>query len=224
MSIARFIVLVLALSVAEFSFGRVVQPVPELDHVTLDVAEIRTTSRQSDVSVKMGEPPFVGEDPTGVIWWYPVRISRDGPVSRVVAAALLKVSLDAAGRVDEWGFFHPVSGARLEIRERLEEADTWYRELCNPPARIELAAALKKGTPKAAVLDSMRWFTVWPERASFIERNLFRSSTSSQRETLTFYADRPSPLYIPPFYFEITFYSLGKRTTGTALQGWGGCK
>lgn len=224
MSVARFSLFVLALSVVGCSSGRDVHPVPELDQVTLDVADIRTTSGKGDVRAKMGDPPFVGEDPSGVMWWYPIRIPQDVPVLQVVSAAVLNVSLDSAGRVDEWGFFHPVSGARLEIRERLEEADAWYRKLCNPPARIELAAVLKKGTPKTTVLNSMRWFTAWPTRGSFMERILVRNATDHRGETLTFYADRPSPLYIPPFYLEVTFYSLGKPTTGTTLQGWGGCK
>ncbi len=59
---------------------------------------------------------------------------------------------------------------------------------------------------------------------TFLEKVLVRREREGNRETLVFYADRPSPLYVPPFYYQVSFALVGQRRTLTAIQGWGGCE
>jgi hypothetical protein len=93
--------------------------------------------------------------------------------------------------------------------------------MCNPPKRIELAFVLRQGTPKKDVVEGMRWLegsvvsTEW-------ERSQVRLSREGQQEILIYYADHPSPLYIPSDYVVVTFYA--KDGTQFHFEGWGGYK
>lgn len=124
--------------------------VPELDALRLNRAAIHAGSTPDEVRALLGPPPFSAEDRVAIRWWYPVRVLTRG-TSHGVPAAELKVWFDDAGRVDEWGFTHPVSGARLPVRETLPEVERWFGDYCQPPPRIELATA-RAGPRDAHVL------------------------------------------------------------------------
>ncbi|MEW6247830.1 MAG: hypothetical protein AB1555_14120 [Nitrospirota bacterium] len=186
----------------------------------LDVGWITATSTPEEVEGRLGQPPFTAESRVSVDWWYPIRAGAHG---LDIPAVMLKVWLDDTARLDDWSFVHPVTGTRLPVRETLAQADAWFARGCNPPRRIELDAVLRKGTPEREVVAGLRWF---PERlmTTFIEKVLVRRERDGNRETLVFYADRPSPLYVPPFYYQVSFGLVGERRTFTTIQGWGGCK
>ena len=125
-------------------------------------------STPEDVRALRGEPPFqfdqfFDDELACSQWRYPIRSISVVPLPpganaqrQVVPAVVLNIQLDAAGRVIEWGFFHPVTDARLEIPRSLVEADALFSKLCSAPRRIELEAALRPGTAKDEVLTRMR--------------------------------------------------------------------
>jgi hypothetical protein len=111
----------------------------------------------------------------------------------------------------------------MEIHESVEQADAWSRDMCNPFKRIELAKLLRQGTPKEDVTKGMRWF----ERSLVSkdwERSQVQVSREGQQETLVYFADHPSPLYVPSHYVVVTFYAIGGLGTRSHFEGWGGCK
>jgi hypothetical protein len=110
----------------------------------------------------------------------------------------------------------------MEICESLAEADSRLRKACKPPKRIELARELRRGTPKEDVLKRMRWFEEFVSNG--LERSQVRILREGEQEILIYYADHPSPLYVPPYYLEVTFYAQGDVGTRWHFEGWGGCK
>lgn len=145
-------------------------PVPEVDMYIVDLERIGPGSTPDDVRALLGEAPFQRQlrfdgELSYDEWHYPIRDISVVPLPpgakaqrQVVRAVVLKIRLSKSGRVEGWGFFNPVTGARLEIRQSLEQADALFGDLCNPPARIELAQVLRPGTTKDEVLALMRWF------------------------------------------------------------------
>ena len=198
----------------------------ELHDTILDRSKIEKNQDSSKVQEILGPPPIVFDwaDPNEAAWFYPVRIPHGrAPLAR---AALLKVWLDANERVERWEFLHPLSMRPLVIRESIEEADDWRREmpskLCYTLRRIELASVLRAGTPMAEVLKEMRWFSKSADLA--LERSFVTVSKEKDRKVLTFYAERPSPLFIPSFYFAVLFSKSEHRVNAAYLEGYGGCQ
>lgn len=243
-NLAKFIQLVLLLSVLSTGcanvFTRFVHKtgyrhpkVPELDHYVINLEGIQRTSSQEDVRTILGEPPFVHKMyPDGnfqwTSWWYPIRNIAAVPLRfgakaqrQVISAVELRIWLDESGQVDRWGFFNPIKNTLMEVTEGIQQADSRLRMVRNPPKRIELAVLLRQGTLKKEVLEGMRWFeglvvsTEW-------ERSQVRILREGQREILIYYADHPSPLYVPAYYVVVTFYANGG--TGWHFEGWGGYK
>lgn len=191
-----------------------VVPLPEVDRLLLDTGGLTGTSSAAEVRARLGEPPFTHRTPISVDWFYPIRSDAE---RMGIPAVVLKVWLDDAGRLDDWRFLHAVTGTLLPVRETLAEADAWFARLCNPPRRIELAGVLRKGAPEQEAVTGMRWF---PELApTFLGKVLVRREREGSRETLVFYADRPSPLYVPPYYLVVKFGLIGERRTYWWFQG-----
>jgi hypothetical protein len=208
--------------------------VPELDDTIINLEGIQRASSQEDVRAVLGEPPFVHElygdgKLQWTSWWYPMRsidtvsLSPGARAQRqVIPAAILKIWLDRSGRVDKWGFFHPITKSFMEIRESIEQIDLWFGKIRNPPKRIELAVLLRRGTLKEDVLKGMRWFEGLISKE--LERSQVHISREGQQEILIYYADHPSPLYVPPNYVVVTFYPKGDLGTSWHFEGWGGYK
>jgi hypothetical protein len=217
-----------------FSPGSRPPDVPELDHYVINLEGIQGTSSRETVRAILGEPPFTHEtyrsgELQWTTWRYPIRniaaiaLPPGTKAQRqVIPAAELRIWLDASGRVEKWGFFHPVKNSLMEIRESIEQADSQLAKMCKPQKRIELAAALRQGTPREKVLEGMGWFEgiVSTERKAS-EVHILREG---RQEILIYYADHPSPLYVPPSYVVVTFYAKGDLATSWYFEGWGGCK
>jgi hypothetical protein len=209
--------------------------IPELDHYAISLAGIQKTSSQAEVRAILGDPPFVYERYVegrlwSTEWWYPIRHLTAVPhptgakgQRQVIPAVELRIGFNEAGQVHEWGFFHPVNHAHLAIRESLEQADAWFGELCHPPKTIELAKVLRPGTPKEDVMTGMRWFEASAVSTNW-ERSQVRVSREGPQARLTYFADHPSPLYVPSFYVVVTFNTTGSYGTQLHYEGWGGCK
>jgi len=209
--------------------------IPELDSYAIGLEGIQRTSSEEEVRALLGNPPFVYErylegSLWSIEWWYPIRhlaaVPRPGGANaqrQVIPAVELRIGFNDSGQVTEWGFFHPVNHSHLAIRESLEQADAWFGELCHPPKTIELANVLRPGTPKEHVMTGMRWFEASAVSTNW-ERSQVRVSGEGPQETLTYFVDHPSPLYVPSFYAVVTFNETGSYGTQLHYEGWGGCK
>lgn len=207
-------------------------PVPELDTVILDASRIEASSGPGDVRSILGDPPLTTElraetgELASTTWWYPIRDLRVVPLpdtarsqTRVIPAAVLRVSLDPSGCVEGWGFFHPISEGPMEIAESAEQAEAWMERYRGSARRIDLATVLRHGASRDDVLEAMRWFDRGVH-GSDLERIQVRSLREGSRERLVFYAERPSPLYIPPDYLVVTFWEIGGQATSWHFQSW----
>ncbi len=209
--------------------------IPELDHYAISLAGIQKTSSPAEVRAILGDPPFVFQRTVegrlwSTEWWYPIRHPAAVPHAagttaqrQVIPAVELRIGFTDSGQVNEWRFVHPVTHAPLAIRESLEQADAWFGELCHPPKPIMLANLLRQGTPKEHILQGMRWYKGSTVSTNW-ERSQVRVSREGQEETLTYFADHPSPLYVPSFYVVVTFNTTGSYGTQLHYEGWGGCK
>ncbi len=208
--------------------------VPELDRYVINLEGIRQTSRQEDVRVILGEPPFVHETYGNgslqyTAWRYPIRDVAAFPLPagaraqrRVIPAVELRIWLDKSDAVVKWGFFHPIERSPMQIRESIDEADSRLRKVCKPPMRIELAKVLRQGATREEIQKGMHWFEGLV--SSGLEWSQVRTLREEQQEILIYYVDHPSPLYVPPYYVEVTYYSKGGLGTGWHFEGWGACK
>jgi hypothetical protein len=208
--------------------------VPELDYNVINLDNIQQWSSREDIRAILGEPSFV-HDFHGdgrllwTSWWYPIRSIGAVPLPAgakaqrsIIPAAALKIWLNSSGQVDQWGFFNPITNSRLEIRESIKEADSRFRTMCKPPKRIELSDLLRRGRPKEDVVKGMRWFDGLIVARDW-EDSQVRLSRKGEQEILVYYADHPSPLFVPSNYLVVTFYTSGHGTR-MHYEGWGGCK
>jgi hypothetical protein len=82
---------------------------------------------------------------------------------------------------------------------------------------------LRQGTPKQVVLEGMRWFEGSLVSADW-ESSQVQISTEGQEEILIYFADHPSPFFVPSHYMVVTFYASGDHGTRWHIEGWGGSK
>jgi len=208
--------------------------VQELDPYVVNLEDIQCTSSKEDVSAILGQPPFV-HDTFGngrlqyTAWRYPIRNiaavalpAGERAQRQVIPAVELRIWLDESGAVTKWGFYHPIEHSPMQIRESIEEADSRLKKLCKPPKRIELAELLRQGATREDVLKGMHWFEGLVSEG--LEWSQVRTLREGQQEILIYYADHPSPLYVPPYYVEVTYYGKGEVGTRWHFESWGTCK
>lgn len=175
--------------------------VPELDRYML--GEAKEGESEESVLHRLGEPAFRvpwsegldgGED-----WIYPIRCCDPphmvGQFGTMAPAAQLKIFLDNTGVVSAWGFFHPKTGQRMEIRESLLMAKMHhsyvFHRVCESVVRIELGEVLKTGQTTKRDIRILR-------------RRVLGMSQAAE-DVLTIYVDRPSPLYTPALQYIVRF-------------------
>ncbi len=193
------------------------------DPSTVDMKQIQPgTSSKTDVAALMGQPLFVYEEPWGTEWHFPVRALSE-TTGRTRPAPVLKVWFDETGRAVDYAFYHQQTSERLPVAETREDTETWYRGICNPPARILLASAIKKGVSTRQDVENA--LIPWPAetvKPRWLRQRRIMQQTADGREILTFPVDRPSLYYVPPFYVEVLFRDGIVQTWG--FHGYGGCK
>ena len=155
---------------------------------------------KADVRRLLGDPPLGGqfrgmtteEISASTQWCYPRRAD-----SRV-RAPRLKVWLDTAGILLDWGFYHPVTDMKLEVRETLQEAFARQpRKRAN--STIEFSYVLQPGSSEREIWQAL----------TLGSSAKYRIETVASGRLLTFYVDHPSPLYMPVFSTCIIFDKAG---------------
>jgi outer membrane protein assembly factor BamE (lipoprotein component of BamABCDE complex) len=185
--------------------------VPEMDAYRISkYSVVEGKSSPGDIRKLLGEP--AGEWLSGgqTTWYYPIRKR----IPEIIPACLLNIVFDNNGTVVNWSFINPYTNLTLPIRETLPEADKDREKLCFPPPRIELAQDIKNSISKKE--DIQRMFDAWHSDFPVVKKN-----KTENGEIWSYYVERPSPLYVPPFYYRITFENDVVKHAG--FQGYGSC-
>lgn len=192
--------------------------VAEIDrHRYPDVTSFQAGMAAADVLSRLGPPSQRKAWARQEVWGYAIRCCNWGGWG--VPAVHLRLTFDAAGVLRAWSYRDPVDGAPLAIRETMAEARAIESGFCRPAA-VELASRLRPGETTAADVD--RALTVAPTNNAWNFGVLARKRALADGEEWTYDADRPSPLFFPPFYYVMDFEDGRLRLAFPA--GYGGCK
>jgi hypothetical protein len=196
-------------------------PVEEVDAhgISLDrVQKLGRGDRAESVILVLGEPADRQPScvPGGeVIWRYPIRAWNDVANRReVVPAVLLRISFDASDTLTDWGFIDSPTGRSLPVLETSDEASRWFQSLSHAPPpippRVKLDEILIRG--RTTRLDVERILGQWrPDLHCGYGGPVpvVRKMKADSGSVWDWYADRPSPLFVPPRYLVATFDGTG---------------
>jgi hypothetical protein len=195
-----------------------VAPVPleevDVHGVSFDRArDLRPGDRAESVERLLGEPADRRPScvPGEIVWRYPIRAWNDMENSReIVPAVVLRARFDGSDVLTDWGFVDPLTGRALPVLETRADASRWFESLSHAPPpippRVELDQSLIRGKTKQ--LDVERILGQWrPDlhcgRGGPVP--VVRKTRADSGSIWDWYADRPSPLFIPPRYLIATF-------------------
>ena len=153
--------------------------------------------------------------PGEVVWRYPIRAWNDMANSReVVPAALLRVTFDRGGTLRDWGFVDSSGGRPVPVRETVDEASRWFGSLSHAPPpippRIELATTLIRGLVTA--IDVERVLGQWQPDLHCGNGGpvpIVRKTKTDSGSVWDWYVDRPSRLFVPPYYLVVSVDDTG---------------
>jgi hypothetical protein len=200
--------------------GRI--PLPEVDEFRLDDRPIKAGRTEQDILNAIGPPPFVdGPDILRIVrWWYPIRDVRN--TDSDVLAPWLSIAFDGGGIVKHWRFVHPVTRATLPIRGTAQEVERQFARACvRRVATIVLASSIVPGVSTKADVEKALLSFWGSDRVPKPWRSP-KKSTGPEGEVRMYPVDRPSPVYIPSFVFEVAFKD--GVVVWAVRQGYGGCK
>lgn len=195
-------------------------PVAEVDArgISLDsVQSLARGDRAESVVRLLGEPTDRRPScvPGEIAWRYAIRAWNDVAESReIVPAVLLRLRFDGSGTLADRGFVDAPTGRSLPVLETPDEASRWFRSLSHAPPPIpplvELEKTLIRG--KTTRLDVERTLGQW--RPDLHCGNggpapVVRKTSVDSGEVWDWYADRPSPLFLPPRYLVASFDERG---------------
>jgi hypothetical protein len=197
--------------------------VPELDRLQVSYSTLHSGKvTESLVRRKLGDAPISGRlkgsGKSSTYAMYAVRAWS--PAGLYVPAAVLRVHFDSVGVVSDWYFLHPRTYQRLTITETLPEAESAVSHICGAEQRTpmpKLETVLQKGRSKMADVNQLTRSYRPPEGFPHP-----RKVPIANGETWDYHVDRPSPLFIPPFYFIIEFDAAGVASFDM-VSGYGGC-
>lgn len=153
--------------------------------------------------------------PGEVVWRYPIRAWSAMAVSRkIVPAVFLRMTFDPAGTLTDWRFVDPLTGRQLPVVEEPAEAARWFESLSRSPApippRIELQETLVRGrTTQHDVEGTLGRWQPDLHCGNGGAAPLVRKENTDSGAVWDWYADRPSPLFIPPHYLVASFAQAG---------------
>ena len=188
--------------------------IPELDASGIDCAG-RSLKGKSGAQIAA----TLGASPYGLTDFFPIRVApyRNG---LCVPAPGLRISFDERGIVRDKQFFNPQTQRILPVTETIEEADRRRLHKCNPLPRVALADIKVGQSTKADVEALIRPVKPVPQR--FWPPGLaFDATIMPTRDVWVFYVDRPSPLFIPSYWFGCMWHE--GVATNCAASGYGGC-
>jgi hypothetical protein len=196
-------------------------PARQVDAYGIDLDRARSLApgvRAESVVAILGEPTDRQRScvPGQIEWRYAIRAWNDAVQQRrVVPAAILRVTFDHADTLTDWAFVDPFTGRSLPILETQDEAARWYRALAHAPPprppRIVLRETLVRG--QATQRDVQRELGQW-QPDIYCSRGgpvpVVRKETTDSGSVWDWFADRPSPLFIPPWYLVASFDTTGR--------------
>lgn len=167
----------------------------------------------TDVLRQVGDPADKVHSPTREEWAYPVRaFSPRG----LPPAAILRIEFDLAGVVSDWYYFDPRTKMRLPIRESLTDAQRFLGRICGRPVReVNLEAGIRRNQSTKADIVALLAPVVGG-------RARVRETITASWVAWDYYVDRPSPVFIPPFYVIVVFGAKGVVEV-IYPEGYGGC-
>jgi len=198
--------------------------VPELDRLQVSYSTLHSDKITSSlVRRELGNAPVGGRlKEGGKSSTYAIYAVRAwSPAGLYVPAPILRVHIDSDGVVSDWYFLHPRTYQRLAITETLTEAQSAVSHICGADQRAPmpiLETVLQKGRSKIADINQLTRSYRPPEGFPHP-----RKVPTANGEVWDYHVDRPSPLFIPPFYFIIE-YDAASVKTFDMVSGYGGCK
>lgn len=199
-----------------------VKPVPVEDvdagGISLDRAQaLRGGERAESVVRVLGEPADRRPScvPGEVVWRYPIRAWNDMAKRRaIVPAVLLRISFDGSDILTDWGFVDSRTGRALPVLEAPDDASRWFESLSHAPPpippRVKLDEVLIRG--RTTKLEVERILGQWqPDLHCGYggPAPVVSKMTTDAGLVWDWYADRPSPLFVPPRYLVASFDVTG---------------
>jgi hypothetical protein len=171
----------------------------------------------TDVLRQVGDPADQRHSPREE-WAYPVRAFSPRALP---PAAILRIEFDLAGVVSDWYFFDPRTKIRLPIRESLTDAQRFLGRICERPVReVNLEAGIRRNQSTKAEIVALLAPVVG---GMHFRRARVRETATASGVAWDYYVDRPSPVFIPPFYVIVEF---GAKDVVELIypEGYGGCE
>jgi hypothetical protein len=195
-------------------------PVEEVDAHGISLTrtqKLRRGDRAESVVVVLGEPADRRPScvPGEVVWRYPIRAWNDMANRReIVPAVLLRISFDGSGTLADWGFVDSFTGRPLAVRETSDDASRWFQTLSHAPPpippRVELDKTLIRG--QTTQLDVEQMLGEWQPHfycGGGGPVPVAKKTGTDSGSVWDWYVDRPSPLFIPPYYLVASFDDAG---------------
>ena len=176
--------------------------VPELDSQRHKFQRLVGLSK-AEVERQIGDPAQKTRDRDGrEVWVFAVRGFAAPSTGGVPLAAILRVQFDSAGAVGDWFFLDPHRKTKLPINESLAEARDFLRSFCFEKRTEVDLEQIEVGDAKEDVAKLLN-------RATVLGRDIRRESVNATGVAWDYYVDRPSPVFIPPFYETLVFDEEG---------------
>jgi hypothetical protein len=195
-------------------------PVEEVDAHGISLTralKLGPGARPESVVLVLGEPADRRPScvPGEVIWRYPIRAWNDMADRReIVPAVLLRISFDGWDTLTDWGFVDSLTGRPLPVLEAAVDASRWFRSLSHAPPpippRVDLDETLIRG--QSTQLDVERILGQWQPDLHCGGGGpvpVVRKMRADSGSVWDWYADRPSPLFVPPGYLVASFDDTG---------------
>ena len=178
----------------------------------------------ADVATRNGERRLI----YAIRAWAPLGDQR---IEGIAPAAILRITFDDAGIVSDWYFIHSVTGAQLPQKETLEDATRSMSGVCGWPVenQVVLETGIQRGVSKMSEVirllpeDSI-WISPVVVGQPMASLTLYpRRTPTPDGEAWEYYVDRPAPIFIPPFHFDMYVNDAGAVRRGWVFHAYGGC-
>lgn len=156
----------------------------------------------------------------GIVWRYPIRAWNDMANRSVIVPAIrLRTRFDAFGTLIDWGFIGARSEYTLPVRETIADAYRWFQLLSQAPQPIppliDLNKTLIRGETTQQEVERVlgQWHPdIYCGNGGPVP--VVTKDISESGSVLDWYVDRPSPLFVPPYYLVVSYDKQG------VLIGW----